>query len=115
MKYIDEHEAESQYRDFLDEAYPVEIAGMGFCASRILEELDPTAFNCGFADWLDSEGLTTDLISYVVELVEDGAEEDEDGDTATTLFRCEAEDEDHAEKQAEDAYKNCEVLDVEET
>lgn len=114
MRYIDEHEAESQYRDELDELYPVEIAGMQFCASRILEELDPIAFNCGLADWLDANDLTTDLISYVVELVEAGTEEDEDGDTATTLFRCEAEDEDHAKEQAENAYPDCEIVEVSE-
>jgi len=58
--YIDESDALDQYRDELDECYPVEIAGMSFCASRILEELDPIAFNCGFTDWLDANELTTD-------------------------------------------------------
>jgi hypothetical protein len=114
MKYIDENEAESLYRDLLDELYPVEIAGMAFCASRILEELDPTAFNCGLADWLDGEGLTTDLISYQVELLEADAELDEDGDKASTYFDCEAEDEEHAQEQAINAYPACEVIEIEE-
>jgi hypothetical protein len=114
MKYIDEHEAESQYRDFLDELYPVEIAGMQFCASRILEELDPTAFNCGLADWLDGEGLTTDLISYRVLLTEIDAIEDEEGDPLSIYFECEAEDEDHATEQAENAYPNCLIIEIEE-
>jgi hypothetical protein len=33
---------------------------MSFCASRVLEELDPIAFNCGFDEWLDANELTTD-------------------------------------------------------
>jgi hypothetical protein len=58
--YIDESLALDRYREELDEFYPVEIAGMSFCASRILEELDPIAFNCGFSDWLDANELTID-------------------------------------------------------
>jgi hypothetical protein len=59
-KYIDESLALDRYREELDEFYPVEIAGISFCASRILEELDPIAFNCGFSDWLDANELTID-------------------------------------------------------
>jgi hypothetical protein len=58
--YIDEDKALQQYRDELDELHDIEICGMSFCASRILEELDPIAFNCGFTDWLDANQLTTD-------------------------------------------------------
>jgi hypothetical protein len=59
--YIDEDEALQQYRDTIDENTDVVICGISFCASRILEELDPIAFNCGFSDWLDSMELTTDI------------------------------------------------------
>lgn len=58
--YIDEDKALQQYRDELDELHDIEICGMSFCASRILKELDPIAFNCGFTDWLDANQLTTD-------------------------------------------------------
>lgn len=58
--YIDESDAEQQYDDMLDELYPVEIGDMSFCASRVLKELDPIAYNCGFSDWLDANELTTD-------------------------------------------------------
>lgn len=58
--YIDESDAQQQYDDLLDELYPVEIGGMSFCASRVLKELDPIAYNCGFSDWLDANDLTTD-------------------------------------------------------
>ena len=59
-KYIDESDAEQQYNDTLDELYPVEIGGMSFCASRVLKELDPIAYNCDFSDWLDANELTID-------------------------------------------------------
>jgi hypothetical protein len=46
---------EQLYRDMLDECEPeVRVAGLCFCASRIVEELDPTAFRCGVNDYADS-------------------------------------------------------------
>lgn len=49
---------ESRYDDMLDEIYPdCEIAGMSFCTSRALKELDPTAYRCGMSDWESSEGF----------------------------------------------------------
>ena len=46
---------EQLYRDMLDECEPeVKVAGLSFCASRIVEELDPTAFRCGVNDYADS-------------------------------------------------------------
>lgn len=48
-----------EYNDYIDEIYePVEVAGMTFNVSRILEELDPVAWRCGKGDYeseLDSE------------------------------------------------------------
>ena len=58
--YIDESDALDRYRDEIDEFHDVKICGISFCASRVLEELDPIAFNCGFSDWLDANELTTD-------------------------------------------------------
>ena len=51
----DESTLDQEYRDFIDEFNEVKIMGMSYCASRVLEELDPTAYRCGFNDWLDSE------------------------------------------------------------
>lgn len=51
----DESTLDQEYRDFIDESNEVKIMGMSYCASRVLEELDPTAYRCGFNDWLDSE------------------------------------------------------------
>jgi hypothetical protein len=56
--YIEEEEAEQQFRDELDELHHIVIGSMEFLASEVLEELDPTAYRCGFTDWLDSNELT---------------------------------------------------------
>lgn len=56
--YIEESEAYQQYDDMLDEIYPNQVGGI--LASRILSELDPIAYSCGFDDWLDANGLTID-------------------------------------------------------
>lgn len=56
--YIEESEAYQQYDDMLDELYPNQI--LDILASRILKELDPIAYSCGFDDWLDANELTID-------------------------------------------------------
>ena len=49
---------ESRYDDFLDEIYPdCTVAGMSFCTSRAIKELDPTAYRCGMSDWESDEGF----------------------------------------------------------
>lgn len=58
--YIDEDVALDRFRDELDELHEVSVIGISFCASRVLKELDPIAYNCGFSDWLDANDLTTD-------------------------------------------------------
>jgi hypothetical protein len=46
---------EQRYRDMLDECYPeVDAGGLTFAVSRVIEELDPTAFRCGAVDYADS-------------------------------------------------------------
>jgi len=56
--YIEESEAYQQYDDMLDECYPDQVGNI--LASRILKELDPIAYSCGFDDWLDGMELTID-------------------------------------------------------
>lgn len=58
--YIDETEAYEQYDNELDELYPILIGYIEFQASRVLKELDPIAYSCGFNDWLDNRQLTID-------------------------------------------------------
>lgn len=55
MTILSDYDLKKMYCDFLDEIYPeCKIAGYEYSTSRALAEIDPTAFRCGFADWLDS-------------------------------------------------------------
>lgn len=73
-KYISEDDAESMFNDFIDEMTgPVTVLGMEYTASRVLKELDPIAYNCELANYLDSEGLTTEESE-----ADDEDDEDED-------------------------------------
>ena len=60
IKYeLDPIDTEQRYRDMLDECYPeVKIGCSRFLASKVVEELSPTDFRCGVADYIDS--LVTD-------------------------------------------------------
>jgi hypothetical protein len=54
-KHID---VEQRFRDMLDECYSFDSIGgpfAGMSPSRVLEEVDPTAFRCGVADYSDGE------------------------------------------------------------
>ena len=47
--------SESDYDNWLNDAYgEVEVAGMSYSTSRVLREIDPIAYNCGFSDYCDS-------------------------------------------------------------
>lgn len=55
MKTISEHELEQMYCEMLDDVFgTIKIAGLEYETSCALREVDPIAFRCGFADWLDS-------------------------------------------------------------
>ena len=43
------------YDESLDSEGTVTVCGMEFYPSRILEELDPVAYRCGYNDWVDSD------------------------------------------------------------
>lgn len=61
MRYISEYEAEKLYIEFLNEVEPpIYLCGLEYSPAQVLAAVDETAFRCGFLDWLDSEGLTTD-------------------------------------------------------
>lgn len=48
-------DVEQIYRDMLDECEPeVNVAGLSFVPSRVVEELDPVAFRCGVNDYVAS-------------------------------------------------------------
>jgi hypothetical protein len=52
---------EELYRELLDESGAVEIGGLSFMPSDIIEKLDPVAFRCGVNDYADS--LINDTIT----------------------------------------------------
>ena len=80
MKYISESDAEKLYEYMLDDCYgTVAIAGLEYSTSCALKEIDPTAYRCGFADWLDGEGLTTEE-SESDEESDDEENDDEESD-----------------------------------
>ena len=79
---IDDYDA---YDEALDSEGPVTVCGIGFYPSRILEELDPVAYRCGYNDWVDSyQSELEDAIwsgDYSeIEWIEDPEEEDDDGE-----------------------------------
>jgi hypothetical protein len=66
-------EIEEEYNDCLDEGGTVEICGMEYYPSHILEKVDPVAYRCGYADFEDSR--TSDF-AYDIERMCDGDEEE---------------------------------------
>lgn len=43
------------YDNSLDSEGTVNVVGMEFYPSHILEALDPTAYRCGYNDWVDGD------------------------------------------------------------
>ena len=63
--YICEEYAPETYDNYLDEMYPITIAGHNYSTSYELEKIDPIAYRCGLSD-------------YESALVDEIEEEDED-------------------------------------
>lgn len=54
-------DAEQSFDDMLDEITgPVKVGGLEFVASRVLREMDPTAYRVGLHDYIDGEGIDSD-------------------------------------------------------
>ena len=54
--HVSDNRLHDRYDESLDECYgTVKIAGYGYSTSRALKNVDETAYDCGFNDWLDSE------------------------------------------------------------
>lgn len=65
--YTTTTEAYEAYDEFLNETAPsgegtVNVAGYDYEVARVLREVDPVAYRCGFNDWLDSEGVDIDSL-----------------------------------------------------
>lgn len=53
---LNDYDLHARYNDMLDDCYPVvSIAGHDYATSRVLRQVDPIAYRCGFYDWFDSE------------------------------------------------------------
>jgi hypothetical protein len=58
---IDEDKYDENYDEWLDEIYgEIMIGNISFLPSRILKELDPIAYRCGFSDYIDSLDIEDD-------------------------------------------------------
>lgn len=67
---------EAAYDAFLDEVYPeCNVAGLRYQTSRVLAEIDPTAYRCGKNDWLDGEMKDGTLVEIAGEIFEREAAE----------------------------------------
>jgi len=52
---LTDDELYQRYRDDLDEIYgEIKLGGLSFYPAQVIEQLDPIAFRCGFADWADA-------------------------------------------------------------
>ena len=58
---IDEDKYDDKYDEWLDEIHgEIMIGCISFLPSRILSELDPIAYRCGFSDYIDSLDIEDD-------------------------------------------------------
>ena len=51
---ISESEATERYDEALDEGEWCKVGSLEYAPSRVLQALDPIAYNCGFSDYTDS-------------------------------------------------------------
>lgn len=63
--YETHEQAHEAYRDFLREAFGVgdglvKVAGYEYDVARVFSQVDPTAYRCGYLEWLDGEGVDSD-------------------------------------------------------
>ena len=54
------------YNESLDESGYVVVGGLEFLPSRVLQEMDPTAYRCGFNDYLDYMDVDSDDLDWDV-------------------------------------------------
>lgn len=56
IESITENSLQELYDEALNEMGDVKIGDMAYTIDRVLKEVDPVAYRCGFVDWLDFEG-----------------------------------------------------------
>jgi hypothetical protein len=59
---IPEHKLKDMYDELLNDIYEeVDICGYKYEPARTLRNVDPTAYRCGFVDWLSANDDITEL------------------------------------------------------
>jgi hypothetical protein len=80
---LSDYDLHNLYDANLDEVYPeTSIAGMTYQTSRALKEVDPTAYSCGFSDWLDAEISDGHIFEKNDEYYDEDSTETENDDEA---------------------------------
>jgi len=79
VKVFSTDDLEEMYDQMLDDEYSCTIGSIKFDGSRILHELDPIAYRCGFNDWLDAGNYVEigDEDLFGGEYLEDGEDEED--------------------------------------
>jgi hypothetical protein len=55
MKKLYDGDLKQLFDEFLDEQYElIKVAGLEYQVSDVLKNVDPVAYRCGLADWLDA-------------------------------------------------------------
>lgn len=87
---------EEEYDEYIDSDGPVYLLGHNYDISYILQRIDPTAYRCGYLDYVDVRLLELRAeVAWEIESIFEGEEEDIRG---YTVYRVDpdAEDEDIA-------------------
>ena len=85
---LDPNDFEEQYCEMLDSEGTVDVWGMKFDPSRILKELDPTAFNCGLGDYVDSlDNDASKEYKDIQERLEEAEQEKDEAEEKVTELR----------------------------
>lgn len=66
---VTENDLLGDYDEFLDCDGPLVMVGLDYWPSDVLPDIDPTAYRCGFHDWIDDMLEAGELVEY-----EDGHE-----------------------------------------
>ena len=89
------------YHAMLRDCYgDVEVCGMQMDAARILREMDPTAYRCGYNDWSDSERTTV----YTCDTCGTEHDDEDDARDCCECWQCEECGATHGD---EDEAKEC--------
>lgn len=67
---LENNDNEEEYDDMLDDVYgEIDVCGYKYYAGRLLQEIDPVAYNCGHSDYNNS--LLSDIQSEIEEKEEE--------------------------------------------